>query len=156
MSVVDVNGTILTKAQLLAKTTPVVVPDKLTLTEEIWETFGYSGATDPEGGKRRLFRAGEVVESALIDSIYAASNAAVSTISPTGGLAAGGTPVTINGTGLLGNKGVTFGGTAATNVKVVSDTKITCTAPAHAAGAVNVVVQDASGDVTKTGAYTYA
>jgi hypothetical protein len=76
-------------------------------------------------------------------------------MSPVTGLAAGGGAATINGTGLLGNKGVTFGGVAATNVKVVSDTKITCTIPPHAAGAVTVVVQDASGDVTKPAFYTY-
>lgn len=156
MSVIDVNGNILTKSQLLAKTTAVVVPDKVKLTEEIWETFSFPGAKNPETGKRRLYRVGEVVDPAAIDAIYNASLAAVSSISPTGGSTAGATPVTINGTGLLGTKGVTFGGTAATAVVVVSDTKVTCVAPAHASGAVNVVVQDASGDVTKTGAYTYA
>ena len=35
---------------------------------------------------------------------------------------------------------MSLGGTAATNVNVVSSTSITATTPAHAAGAVNVVV----------------
>lgn len=155
MSVVDANGNILTKAQLMAKTTAVVQPAKVTVNEDVFESFSYSGAKDPETGKRRLFRAGAVVDQAAIDKIYSDSAAAVSTMSPVTGLAAGGTPVTINGTGLLGTKGVTFGGAAATNVKVVSDTKVTCTTPAHAAGAVTVVVQDASGDVTKAAFYSY-
>lgn len=156
MSVVDANGNILTKTQLMALTTAVVQPAKVTVNADVYESFSYSGARDPETGKRRLFRAGAVVDQAVIDKIYSDSAAAVSTIVPAGGGVAGTTPVTINGTGLLGTKGVTFGGTAATAVKVLSDTKVTCVAPAHAAGAVNVVVQDASGDVTKTAAYTYA
>ena len=35
---------------------------------------------------------------------------------------------------------MTLGGTAASNVRVVSSTTITATTPAHAAGAVNVTV----------------
>ncbi|MHC4781006.1 MAG: IPT/TIG domain-containing protein, partial [Planctomycetota bacterium] len=63
---------------------------------------------------------------------------------------AGGTAVTITGTGFhrtiaLGGEAdtdatVTFDGTAATNVTVVSDTSITCDTPAHAFGDVDVVV----------------
>jgi hypothetical protein len=156
MSVVDANGNILTKAQLGALTTAVPAPAMVTVNQEIWETFSYPGAKDPETGTRRLFKVGSVVAQSVIDKIYADSAASVSSLTPVTGGVAVTTPVTINGTGLLGTKGVTFGGTAATNVKVVSDTKVTCVAPAHAAGAVNVVVQDASGDVTKTAAFTYA
>ena len=48
--------------------------------------------------------------------------------------------MTITGTGVTAGATVTFGGTAATGVAVVSATSITATTPAHAAGAVNVVV----------------
>ena len=64
----------------------------------------------------------------------------VTAISPATGPAGGGTPVTITGTGFLTGATVTFGGTSATGVTVVSATSITATAPAHAAGAVNIVV----------------
>jgi hypothetical protein len=62
------------------------------------------------------------------------------TISPSAGRAAGGTAVTLAGSGFQAGGTVTFGGVAATNVLRVSATTITATTPAHAAGAVTVVV----------------
>jgi len=80
----------------------------------------------------------------------------VSTIAPTSGTTAGGTSVTITGTGFLAGAGVTIGGTAATNVVVVSGTSITAKTPSHATGAVNVVVSNSDGQSgTATNAYTY-
>jgi hypothetical protein len=82
----------------------------------------------------------------------------VTSLSPTGGPAAGGTSVTITGTNFTGATAVTFGGTAASAFTVTSATTITATAPAHAAGAVNIVVTTPAGD-SATGAgsaYTYA
>jgi hypothetical protein len=64
--------------------------------------------------------------------------------------------VQITGTGLTGATAVTFGGTAATAVVVNSATQITCTAPAHAAGAVDVAVTTPAGTGTGTGVFTYA
>jgi hypothetical protein len=64
---------------------------------------------------------------------------AVTGISPTNGPTAGGTTVTITGSGFTGVTAVMFGTTAAT-FTFVSDTSITATAPAHAAGAVDVTV----------------
>ena len=64
----------------------------------------------------------------------------VTSLTPNSGLIAGGTAVTIAGANLVSGATVTFGGTPATNVVVVSGTQITATTPAHAAGAVNVVV----------------
>jgi hypothetical protein len=86
---------------------------------------------------------------------YTASASAPFNLSPIVGLAAGGTSLTINGFGFTGATGVTVGGTAATNFVVVSDAIITCTTPAHATGAVSVVVQDPAGNGTLTNAFTY-
>jgi hypothetical protein len=75
----------------------------------------------------------------------------VTSVSPTGGTVTGGNTVTINGTGFLSGATVTFGGTAATSVVVVSSIKITAKSPAHVAGAVNVTVTNtntASGTLT--------
>ena len=58
-----------------------------------------------------------------------------SNILPTSGTTAGGTSVTITGTGFTGATSVTFGGTAATSFTVVSNTSITATTPAGTAGA---------------------
>jgi len=49
--------------------------------------------------------------------------------------------VTITGTNLGGATGVTFDGIAGTGLVVTSDTSLTITSPAHAAGPVDVVVQ---------------
>jgi len=54
---------------------------------------------------------------------------AVTSLSPTRGPTAGGTPVRITGTGFTGATAVDFGTTAATNLMVVSSTKITADSP---------------------------
>jgi hypothetical protein len=68
------------------------------------------------------------------------SSLTVTSVSPVGGTIAGGSAVTINGAGFNAGATVTFGGSAATNVVVVSASKITARTPAHALGAVNVTV----------------
>ncbi|MBV9068026.1 MAG: carboxypeptidase regulatory-like domain-containing protein [Acidobacteria bacterium] len=79
------------------------------------------------------------------------SSVTVTSVSPVGGTTAGGSAVTINGTGFNAGATVTFGGSAATNVVVVSSTKITARTPAHAAGSVNVTVTNTD---TSTGTLT--
>ena len=79
----------------------------------------------------------------------------VSTIFPSSGPTAGGTTVTITGTNLSSATSVTFGGTAATSFTVSSATQITGTTPAHAAGAVDVVVTTSGGFATSTGGFTF-
>lgn len=54
-------------------------------------------------------------------------------------------PVTVNGTNFTAGSTVSFGGAPATGVTVVSATQITCTAPAHADGAVSVTVTTSAG-----------
>lgn len=79
----------------------------------------------------------------------------VTSISPASGTTAGGTAVTITGTNLNGATAVSIGGVAATGVTVVSASSITATTPAHAAGAVNVVVTTPDGTGTLTNSYTF-
>lgn len=66
----------------------------------------------------------------------------ITSISPAIGPAAGGTLVTINGTGLSHPNRATFGGVASptTPPTSVNDTQVTATSPAGAAGTVDVVV----------------
>jgi hypothetical protein len=81
----------------------------------------------------------------------------VSAISPPTGTLAGGTAVTITGTGFLTGATVSLGGTAATGVTVVSGTSITAMTPANAAGVVDVVVTNTDNQRgTLSGGYTYA
>lgn len=78
----------------------------------------------------------------------------VDRVTPSGGTVLGGTAVTITGFGFDFASGVvTFGGTAATSVVIVSNTEITAVTPAHASGAVDVVVV---GVDTLTAGYTYS
>ena len=79
-------------------------------------------------------------------------------ITPNSGSTAGGTAVTIVGTGFFTGTSlaVTIGGNAATGVSVTDATHIAATTPAHAAGAVWVNITNGDGQfVNTTGAYTY-
>jgi hypothetical protein len=79
----------------------------------------------------------------------------ITLVAPATGLAAGGTAVTLTGANYVAGATVTFGAVAATSIVVVSGTSITCATPAHAAGAVNVVVTTAYGAATSVGGFTY-
>jgi len=82
----------------------------------------------------------------------------ITRIAPPTGTAAGGTPFTITGTDFQPGATITFGGTAATNVSFVSPTTLSGDTPAHAAGAVDVVVTNPAGQppsATLAGGYTY-
>lgn len=80
----------------------------------------------------------------------------VSSVSPASGLPAGGTAVTITGTGFANGATVSFGGFSATNVSVVSSTSITCKTPAHGAGKVTVAVTNPDAQSgTLTDGFTY-
>ncbi len=79
----------------------------------------------------------------------------VASISPSSGTIAGGTNVTISGSGFTAGATVSIGGTAATNVTVTSGTTITCTTPAGSAGARDVSVTESSQTVTLSNAFTY-
>ena len=108
---------------------------------------------DPGGG---------VGDTATVDYVkitvtYTVPAPTVTSCSPNNGTTAGGTSVTITGTNFFsGTITVTFGGSSATGVSFVNSTTITCTTPAHAAGAVNVVVTNPDSQTgTGTNAYTY-
>jgi hypothetical protein len=86
-----------------------------------------------------------------------ATTITVTAISPASGTANGGTVVNITGTNFASGATVSFGGTAATSVSVVSNSSITATTPAHTAGAVSVVVTNSNGQSgTLANGYTYA
>ncbi len=87
---------------------------------------------------------------------------AVTVVDPPEGPTAGGDTVTVTGTELgcadLTGGAVEFGGTPATDVDVnATGTELTATAPAHAAGTVDVTVTTPNGSSTTTAAdeYTY-
>jgi hypothetical protein len=80
----------------------------------------------------------------------------LTSVSPGLGTTAGGSPITINGSGFVSGAAVNVGGAAATNVVVVSAIKITAKTPAHAAGIVNVAVTNAdTSTATLTSGFRY-
>jgi hypothetical protein len=81
---------------------------------------------------------------------------ALTSITPSAGTASGGTSVTLGGSGLTGTTSVTFGGVPAASFVVNSAASVTAVTPAHAPGAVDVVVTTPGGSATALNGYTYA
>ncbi len=90
------------------------------------------------------------------DSAYTATAPDLVSVTPTTGSIAGGASLMLIGTGFASGMTVTIGGTAATGVNVISTTTAVCTTPAHAAGAVAIVVVTTGGTDTLASAYTYS
>jgi hypothetical protein len=80
----------------------------------------------------------------------------ITSLSPSTGSTAGGTIVTITGTNFTGATSVTINGKAATPIKVVDNTTITCKAPINLiAGPVDVIVTTGGGPSSAFSSYTY-
>ncbi len=79
----------------------------------------------------------------------------VSSVEPNSGPTAGGTSVTIKGSGFVTGATVTVGGVEATEVFVVPETEITAKTPAAPAGTDEVVVSDINGTSSGGPSYTY-
>jgi sugar lactone lactonase YvrE len=87
----------------------------------------------------------------------AAAKPALKKVSPAAGSTAGGTKVTITGSGFAKGVKVKFGTTATKSVKLLSKTKLTVIAPKHKAGAVDIRVTTKSGTskAVKADKFTY-
>jgi len=95
------------------------------------------------------------IQSAVGTCIFSALS--VNTLNRVSGLTSGGSPVTLSGNAFAAGATVTFGGTPATSVQVLNATTITAVTPAHATGAVSVVVTNPGGAAaTKSNAFFYA
>jgi formylglycine-generating enzyme required for sulfatase activity len=79
----------------------------------------------------------------------------ISSVTPSSGLPAGGTTITLTGTNFGGLLGVTIGGVPATNVNIVNPTTITAIAPPGSLGAKAVTVTTAGGMETLADAFVY-
>jgi len=99
---------------------------------------------------------GQLVNGSDQSFTTATNAAAITGISPNSGSTAGGTQVTISGSNFVSGAAVQFGATAGTAVTVVSATQVKATTPAHAAGAVTVVVTNPSSSAsTPFSSFTY-
>ncbi|MER7937932.1 MULTISPECIES: IPT/TIG domain-containing protein [unclassified Streptomyces] len=161
MGLFDSSGNRITKAGFPATT--AATDPLMVVTSDVFATRHYDEGTVPSDTRDRVpegaiktlkWRTGTIVRQSEIDAMFPA--ATVAAVTPATGPVAGGTVVTITGTNLDGVSDVKFGTTAGTNLKILSSGKLQVTAPAHASGAVNVVVGDEAGAVTKTNGFTYS
>ena len=94
--------------------------------------------------------------ASLPASFTYSSGPSLSGISPSTGPVTGGTTVTITGSGFESGSSVSFGGIAATSVKLVSATEIQAVSPVSPAGTVTIVVTNSdSQGATLDSAFTY-
>lgn len=77
-------------------------------------------------------------------------------VAPATGAAAGGTSVTITGTGFGSVTSVTFDGAAIVDGIVVNDTTITGKTPPGSAGTADIVITNSAGNDTGAAAFTYS
>ncbi len=121
---------------------------------------------DLTGGTRYYF-AVQAYNTSGLTSAYSAEVSAlmpvqgpaaptVTSVTPVSGPTAGGTAVSVRGTGFAAGATLTFGGVPAVGVTVLDATTITAVTPAHAAGAVDVrVTVNSLSSAPLSGGFTY-
>lgn len=126
-----------------------IVRDSDGLIENITVWDGVTPWTPPAGTT-----AVEYTDEARIDGWYSdpdwnGPTPAIDSIDPATGGTAGGDTVTIQGYNLdLDDVEVKFDGVAATNIQNQTKTSLQCDTPAHAAGAVDVTIENGEGSWT--------
>lgn|GEM_PF-3268464 len=106
-------------------------------------------------GARNFVYTDGVISKTVLVTVTLPTTPVVTSVSPNSSTTDGGITVTITGTQLTGTTGVTFGGIAATNVTVVSDTQVTVTNPANAEGTAVIVVTTGTGSDVNAITFTY-
>ena len=86
---------------------------------------------------------------------YQSMSPSITSVTPNAGPWTGGTTITITGVNLTGTQWVRLGNTLASNVTVVSSTKVTAVTPPGLAGPTSVTLQTANGQATLPNAFTY-
>lgn len=100
---------------------------------------------------------GTTTVAALADAFTYVDVLTFTSCNPANGSTAGGTRVTIRGTGFAAGSSVLFGELSALQVEFVNSTLVTALAPPHAAGVVDLTITTPDlRSVTATGAFEYA
>lgn len=130
--------------------------------EQVWLPAGISGRVTIKVNATNI--AGDAIpgngiafdQDFALTSVNLQSAPVVSSVLPASGPAAGGTSVTVSGTGFDSGASVLFGGSVSTVTGRAGSTGITVSTPAHAAGVVDVVVRNSDDQAsTLTSAFTY-
>jgi PKD repeat protein len=111
------------------------------LSDTVIKVASPSGTT---AGPVLVYVRGNMPDSTTGTFTYA-SIPAISSISPTNGITAGGTPVVLTGSGFTGATAVEFGTVPALSFVVNSDTSIDAISPANTTGTVDIAVTTAGG-----------
>ncbi|GAB2858517.1 hypothetical protein GCM10022221_67520 [Actinocorallia aurea] len=151
------NGVQLKKTDVTVVTDPVVDTDPLLkVVEDVWveEFWDGTGPKFPETRRSLMFAKNTYIRTSAWDAAFPAAE--ILSITPATAVVAGGGTFTVRGKRFTKGMTINVGGTNATGVTVVGTEEATATFPAHAAGAVAVVVTTDAGAVTKNAAVTYA
>jgi hypothetical protein len=128
--------------------------DAANISRQLWnsnanaarDSFGnFAKFVPPLVANGRVYVATWSKQVAVYGLLTVSSSPTVTAVAPSKGSAAGGTAVTVTGSNFAAGAALTFGGTSATAVVVVSATRITANTPAHKTGSVNVVVTNPDG-----------
>lgn len=121
--------------------------------------FTYTPTTDYIGPDSITFTVTDTVWHAAISAtitLTVTQDYVIETITPSHGPTAGGTPVTITGSGLFTGLSIAFGGVAATSVVGSTDGfSASCVTPPHSGGSVSVSFVAAGGEGASVNAFTY-
>ena len=98
---------------------------------------------------------GSVTRTGAYTAVLALGTPTVTAVTPASGSTSGGYGVTITGLALAGPTAIFFGAVPAANVRGGSNTSLTCTVPAQAAGTVSISFMTYGGLVTLPAAFTY-
>jgi hypothetical protein len=154
MALVKSDGTLLAQdpgSTVLEDVTPADPDVKVLI--NVYRDSPYPGVDYPTQERQLAFHAGQIIKQSEWDAEFV--DPTISGISPASGAAAGGTRVTITGTGFTMGTTVTFDGAAGTSIDVNNDTELMVTTPAGSAGTADVVVTTAAGTATLTAGFTY-
>jgi uncharacterized repeat protein (TIGR02543 family) len=121
--------------------------------------FTFAGWNTRANGSGTAYAASDSYSTVANLTLYAQWTAVPPTltaVSPNQGALAGGNRITLTGTGLFRPLTITVGGSPCTDVQSTDPNTATCLTPAHAAGAVDVVVgTPQGGPVTLSNGFTY-
>lgn len=116
---------------------------------------GFAAATNPLSSVTRDQLGVTRVFPFTVGARQAIVAPSVTSVTPSTGPAAGGTPVTIHGTGFIGATSAAIRGVAVTSFVVVDDTTITGVTPSGSAGPAGVTVTNPAGVNTLPGGFTF-
>lgn len=153
MTLVKGDGTPIAKAPGGTVLQAVSDPDpKLKVLINVYDAGVPDGTKYPAARTQLAFHSGQIIRTSAWNERFPLPE--VESVTPSTGLEAGGTAVTIVGKNFTPATTVKFAAASATSVVVLTPTKLTCVTPAGT-GAVAVEATTSAGAGSKASAFTY-